>query len=90
MPKVFDVTFTEHATKTTETISVRIPDDDWQTLLQFADYADQLEAAEYVRTGVCDHCEVMTNGSLRVINPLPPVIQIRELLHVLRPLITGK
>jgi hypothetical protein len=90
MPKSFYLTFTEHATGTTETVSVEIPDNEWQTLLDFASYADQLELTEFVQAGIDDHCEVTPDKSLRGTNPLPPVVQIRELLHVLRPLILEK
>jgi hypothetical protein len=90
MPKSFYLTFTEHATGTTETVSVEIPDNEWQILLDFARYADQLESTEFVRAGIDDHCEIAADGSLGMTNPLPPVVQLRELLHVLRPLILEK
>jgi hypothetical protein len=58
MPKNFYLTFTAHETGTTETVSVKIPDNEWHTLLDFARYADQLELTEFVRAGIDDHCEI--------------------------------
>ena len=87
MTKRFGITFSEPAAGTTEAVSVEIPDNEWQLLIEFAAHADQLDTTEFVRVGISDHCEIIANGSLRITNALPPVSQLRELLHVLRPLI---
>lgn len=81
------MTFSEHAGASTEAVSVEIPADEWQLLLDFASYADQLETTEFLRVGITDHCEVIVDGSIRVTKDLPPASQLRELLHTLRPLI---
>lgn len=87
MTKLFRVTFSEQARGSTEVGSVEIPPDEWRLLVDFATYADQLEMTEFVRAGITDHCEIMVDGSIRVTRDLPPVSHVRELLHMLRPLI---
>ena len=87
MTKRFRVTFSEQASGSTEAVSVDIPADEWQLLLDFASYADELETTEFLRAGINDHCEITVDGSIRVTRDLPPASQLRELLHVLRPLI---
>jgi hypothetical protein len=87
MGKTFGLTFSEPITGKSDTISIEIPADEWELLLEFAGHAEQIETTEFVRAGIGDHCEVMADGSLRVTRALPPVSQVRELLHVLRPLI---
>ncbi|MDH4087221.1 MAG: hypothetical protein OEV27_02185 [Nitrospira sp.] len=87
MTKPFRVTFSNQATGSTESVSVDIPADEWQLLLDFASYADQLETTEFLRAGISDHCEITVDGSIRVTRDLPPASRLRELLHVLRPLI---
>jgi hypothetical protein len=87
MTKRFRMTFSEQAIGSTEAVSVDIPADEWQLLLDFASYADQLESSEFLSAGISDHCEITVDGSIRVTRDLPPTSQVRELLHVLRPLI---
>lgn len=90
MPKSFGLTFADHDTGAIDTVAIEISDDEWQLLLEFANYADQLGTTEFVQDGIRDHCEIAADGSLRITNPLPPAGYIRELLHVLRPFILEK
>jgi hypothetical protein len=87
MTKQFRMTFSEESSGAIEAVSVQLPADEWQLLLDFASYADQLETTEFLRVGITDHCEIMADGSTRVTRDLPPSSQLRELLHVLRPVI---
>lgn len=93
MPRAFAVTLRERTTDRQLNISGEIPDDDWETLMVYADEVVALESMRVFQNGVNVHFSLKWDAGtrqLRFEGDLPPDEDIFAILHRLRPFILQK
>ena len=91
MPVAYDIKIRNNRTGEEHGVTGQFSGEDWAILANFAAVSDELEEAEYVKARLpLDSAMRWSENEGWEIPELPPAAQIREFLHLLRPLILEK
>jgi len=92
MPQPFDIQFTDPSTGNVIQVKGEITDGDWEKLLRFKEYAEQLLELRAIKDGMQVKCNFKTDakGGIDTTCEFPPDDDIAAFLHRMRPFILQK
>ena len=92
MSRSFKLSCRDRSTRAEVSTRVEIPDDDWVTLIAFADGADELRNSQVFQAGLRVQLKIKWNATtgLAFEGILPPNDVIAALLHRVRPFVLQK
>ncbi len=92
MPRTFTINVKNKQSNAVESVRVSIPDDDWNRLLAFAQYADELMSLRSVQEGLHVQIKISYSKSegFALEGTVPSNDAIAAILHTLRPIVLQK